>query len=227
MRYPIECGIVSDWEDMESIWHHTLYNELHASPEEHPIMLTDSPLNPKCNREKMAEIMFETFNCPGLYIITQAVLSLYATGFLAGVVLVSGEDMTHVVPVYDSYKLSHAVKSVGLGALMQQLNRRGYSFSTEYDRGIVQSIKERMLYVSNGESNGTAEDRESYELPDGQKVILGRELSNCAEILFNPTLLRSELDGMHNWVYRSIKEFDFDKYKQLITHIVLAGGNTC
>ena len=75
MRYPIECGIVSDWEDMESIWHHTLYNELHASPEEHPIMLTDSPLNPKCNREKMAGIMFETFNCPGLYIITQAVLA--------------------------------------------------------------------------------------------------------------------------------------------------------
>ena len=91
LKYPIEHGIVTNWDDMEKVWHHTFYNELRIAPEEHPCMMSEAPLNPKANREKMTQILFETFNNPAMYVCIQAVLSLYASGRTTGIVMDLGK----------------------------------------------------------------------------------------------------------------------------------------
>jgi centractin len=240
LNYPIEHGTVKDWLDMELVWNH-IYQELSIQSEEHPVLLTEPPLNPSKNKEQTAQIFFETFNVPALFLSLQAVLSLYASGRTTGVVLDVGDGVTHAVPVFEGFTIPTAVYRIDLAGrdvteyLQILLRKAGYNFYTTAEKEIVRQIKEKTCYVAFDpqkeeelfESEKSNKDAQlTYKLPDGNTVELGPERFRAPEILFQPSIVGEEFPGIHECLLNAIQKCDIDMRKTLFANILLAGGST-
>lgn len=238
LDYPMEHGVVKNWENMEAVWQHIYSDELKIRSEEHPVLLTEAPLNPYKNRERTAEIFFETFNVPALFISLQAVLSLYASGRTTGVVFDSGDGVSHAVPIYDGFALNNSIMRMDVAGrdvtrrMQMLLRRQGYTFETSAEREIVRTIKEKMGYVA---IDPVAEERaylsgvrkpSSFLLPDGHTVDVDAAAYKAPEILFNPSIIGKENSGVHAMIVDSIMRADMDLRADLFNNIVLSGGST-
>ncbi|KYK60618.1 Actin-related protein, ARP1 class [Drechmeria coniospora] len=274
IRYPLEHGIVTDWDDMERIWEYvygdglkTLSEEVRRlstalalavvvvivvvvvvtlltrrpTPRQHPVLLTEPPLNPRSNRDTAAQILFETFNVPALHTSIQAVLSLYASGRTTGIVLDSGDGVSHAVPVYEGFAMPSSIRRIDVAGrdvteyLQTLLRKSGYVFHTSAEKEVVRLIKESVSYVAH---DPRREERDwvgvkaseskfaEYVLPDGHRLMIGPERFRAPEILFDPEIIGLEYQGVHQIVVDAISRTDLDLRKSLYSNIVLSGGST-
>ncbi|KAI6646615.1 beta-actin [Oopsacas minuta] len=234
-KYPIQHIVISNWDDMETLWKDTIYNELHLEPKEHSMLLTEPPLNPLRNREKMTEIMFEAFEIPALLICTNSILSLFASGRTTGLVIDSGDGASYTVPIFKNHSLNNAVIRSDIngrditGYMMKILEERGYTLATTPDRDIVNDIKEKLGYVAldfEEEMNKKySQVNRHYELNSGI-ITIGNERFRCAEPIFNPSYLGMSIAGLQDTAYHSIMKCDVEIRNYLFSNIVLSGGNT-
>lgn len=234
---PVRCGVVTDWAGMEAVYRHALRSELGVVVEQHPLLLTEPPLNPRHNREEMTRLVFETFKAPAMYTAVQAVLALYATGHNTGLVMDIGGTIAHAVPVYEGYALPHAMVRLDIAGtqltsyLLQMLAERGFSLTTQAEREHVRQMKEDFGFVASstdgGLLDGDSELERTYTLPDGQQVTLASERFRCTEPLFSPSLLgQGQSEGIHMACYKAAMSCDMDIRPDLYAALVLAGGSS-
>ncbi len=239
VNYPMENGMVRNWEDMCHIWDYTFGpSKLNLVPDECKILLTEPPMNPTRNREKMIEVMFEKYGFHSTYIAIQAVLTLYAQGLLTGVVVDSGDGVTHICPVYEGFALPHLTRRLDIAGrditryLIKLLLLRGYAFNHTADFETVRMMKEKLCYVGYDimtEQKLAQETTflvESYTLPDGRVIKVGGERFEASEALFQPHLINVEGQGIAELVFNSIQAAEMDMRQDLYKHIVLSGGST-
>ncbi|KAI3619834.1 actin binding protein [Moniliophthora roreri] len=257
---PMEHGIIRNWEDMRHLWNYTFDEKLRIDPRGRKVLLTEPPMNPKKNREKMAEVMFEEYGFGGVYVAIQAVLTLYAqgaiiitpihiamlmelscphySGLTTGVVVDSGDGVTHIVPVYDGFSLPHLTRRLDIAGrdvtryLIKLLLMRGYAFNRTADFETVREIKEKLCYVSydldldTKLSEETTVLVENYQLPDGRNIKVGSERFEAPECMFQPHLVDVEQPGVAEMLFQTIQSAAVDVRADLYKHVVLSGGSS-
>ena len=228
-KAPIQRGEVTDWDKFENLMHYLLYNQMKVVPEEISVLITESPLSSKENKQKLSEILFETFNVQKIHIANSSMLGLYAYGKTSGLVVDSGFNITSSVPLYEGFPLHHASIKLNYGgediskSLLEMI--KDNIDSTYIDlkgRILADDIKEKMGYISLG---GEDEEEMVYTLPDGKDIKLGTELNKCNELLFNPGE-NKELMSIDNMVLSSISKCDPSIIDDVKESICLTGGNT-
>eukprot|EP01083_Nonionella_stella_P080456 221129_1 len=234
--HSIEHGVITSWDNIELLWRH-VFKQLRVQPEEHCILLTEQPFNEKKNKQKMAEIVFESFNAPSMQTINAQVSALFAMGRTTGIVLDIGHDITWSVPIYEGYiqhynALLSSSQITGKAItkyLMKLLQQKGHPLQAKS----VTDIKEKLCYVSADfkkeieicDENSTGMERE-YVLPDGTNISLGSERFQCCEALFQPRLIQSEWLGVHQLLYDAIQLTEIEEKRDYYTNVVLSGGST-
>ena len=236
LKRPIEKGIVTNWDDMEKIWHHTFYDRLKVAPEEANIFCTEKMMGPKANRERMTQIMFETFNVSKFFVSMQCSLALFSNGKITSFVIDSGEGTTYCVPIYDGYWIPHAVRRIDIGGsdltenLMKLLSNSGLDFFDLKTRELVRRIKERNCYVALDFEKEMEKQKSSVEkrieLPDGKIIKIDQERFECTEQIFQPKLFGNFSDGVVENLHDSIRMLDVEIRASLFENIYLSGGNT-
>ena len=236
LKYPIQRGVINDWGCMEEIWNFTLKDELAVDPEECYTLLSESSLASDADREKMGEIMFETFKVPALCTADSGLLSLFEAGRTTGIVLKSGGSITTVVPVFNGFAIRNAIQSMEIGGneltqFLITLLHGQHNLSTTTELSIANYIKKTKCYIALDWEIELELQCSSYEPPfkfDDKTIINFKdERFRCPEALFQPSLLNSVSNtGIHELVHSSIMKCSVDIRKELYSNIVIAGGNT-
>jgi|NOAtaT_7_FD_contig_121_240162_length_1965_multi_3_in_0_out_0_2 actin-related protein len=239
IKHPIERRVVVNHDDMEKIWWHAYVNALDMLPEDQAALIIEPPMNPKENRSKATQIMFESLGVPALYLANSAVLALFVTGKTTGVIVDSGYSVTHIVPIYQEFSVPYANLRMDFGGkdltsyMIKLFHEQSCSFGFIGGRECVRKIKKSLTYVAEdfdqemkrAELDPSAVNVE-YELPDKRVINVGTERFRCPEVLFDPVLVGWHEGGLHQTIYTSIQKAEIDMRKELFSNILLCGGNS-
>lgn len=240
LHSPLDRGVVTDWAAAEQLWRHVTHDALSVAPGEHPYLVTEAALNPRVNREKLAQFFFESLSAPAVHIALPPVLALFASGRTTGVVLDSGAGVTSALPVAHGHCDIHAIRRVDLAGhdvtdrMLTLLRKSGASlFSTSSERQAVRRMKERLAYVAINPAQEELRNTEhmstlsgpltkAFQLPDGNVVRIDVERFRAPEILFRPELVGHEFSGVAGIVTSAISGVDIGLRQNLYSSIVLA-----
>ncbi|XP_046556831.1 actin-like isoform X1 [Haliotis rubra] len=228
LRFPVNHGSITGWEDIEKVWQHA-YSRLEASPEDHPILITKPPITSKDTQERMAQILFETFKAPAMYIADTASLSLAASGLTSGIVVGSGAELTTITPIQGNTVVHEAVRRSFLAGncVLEFL-----STTLNTDLEVIEEMKKAVCYVAADfdEEMITAASSKSlemtYEFADGSDITVNSERFRGPEGLFQPSVVHVNEPGIHRMINASIMGCDTNSRQELYQNILLAGGNT-
>ena len=236
LEYPINRGIITNFDSLETIWEYAFKARLNVCPTDHPVLLSDSPLSSHDSREKMTSIMFENFNTPALHISMQALLSLYGCGRTTGIVVECGYGVTHAVPVYEGFHLPHAMTHLHIGGwditefLTKLMNNKSLIPSkTPIDKEVIRDMKEKLCcVVSENDIVEISSTCESYKLPDGQVITIGEQRFEAPEVLFRPSRIGMDCGGIHEIICESVEKCDYGPRKNtsMFNNVILCGGSS-
>ncbi|CAC5412301.1 ACTR3 [Mytilus coruscus] len=253
VKWPVRHGIIEDWDLMERYMEQVIFKYLRAEPEDHYFLLTEPPLNTPENREYTAEIMFESFNVPGLYIAVQAVLALAASWTsrqvgertLTGTVIDSGDGVTHVIPVAEGYVIGSCIKHIPIAGrdityfIQQLLREREVGIPPEQSLETAKAIKERFSYVCpdiakefakyDADPSKWMKKFEGMNSITRQKfaVDVGYERFLGPEIFFHPEFSNPDfITPISEVVDTVIQNCPIDVRRGLYKNVVLSGGST-
>ena len=234
VRHPITQGIVDDWDAMAWILEHTFSEVLRLDSSSQAVLLTECPLNPRSNRERAVEIMFESFSTSAVCIQQTAVMSLYASGRRTGLALESGDGLTLAVPVHEGFVVKDGVRRLDVSGsdvtqvLEKQLKAEGVWVESLANVDILQDIKEKLCYVATDyelECQKPIQDiQANYTLPDGNTITVGRARFQAAEAMFDPQKvpgLEAEAGGVCGIASACINASDINMRNALAENIVL------
>ena len=218
LTYPMKEGIIENEEDMGILWEYCIREKLGIKGDlkDRKILLTEAPSNPNENKKKMGEIVFEKLNLGCFNIEPQAKLSLFCEGLDTGIILDSGDGVTHCIPIAYGYIIHPKIKRLDIAGrhitdyLTKLLQLKGYAFNSTADFELVREMKEKYCFVSCDIEEDRTLDKETtyynavHRLPDGRKIRISSERFEAPEILFNPYLVRNESPGIHEMLYNAI-----------------------
>ncbi|XP_010363902.2 actin-like protein 7B [Rhinopithecus roxellana] len=233
---PLKHGVVVDWDCVQDIWEYIFRTAMNILPEEHAVLVSDPPLSPSSNREKYAELMFETFGIPAMHVTSQSLLSIYSYGKTSGLVVESGHGVSHVVPISEGDVLPGLTSRADYAGgdltnyLMQLLNEAGHAFTDDHLH-IIEHIKKKCCYAAflpeEELSLAPEELRVDYELPDGKLITIGQERFRCSEMLFQPSLAGSTQPGLPELTAACLGRCQDTGFKEeMAANVLLCGGCT-
>ena len=239
LSHPISEGVIQNEEDLFRLWDYTFTQKLNIDdPSELKVIVTEAPLNPMNNKIKIFEILFEKIGVSAVNIEPQAKCSLFSEGIDTGIVCDSGDGVTHCIPVSNGAILQHSIERMDIAGrhiteyLVRLLQKKGYAFNSSADFDFVRELKEKYCFVSNDiESDRKLERQTTYYnsfhlLPDETRIRISDEKFEAPEILFNPSLIQKEYDGIPVMMMKSINRCPIDCRKGLYQSIILSGANT-